>query len=107
MMKIDNLFQNVPDAAEEIFELLQESEHVKIERIISSGQATPGGKVYDQPRHEWVVLLKGKARLHFEEGDRMVELTPGDHVFIPAHSRHRVEWTDPESKTVWLAVHFD
>jgi cupin 2 domain-containing protein len=30
---------------------------------------------------------------------------PGDHVHIPAHRRHRVEWTDPAQPTVWLAVH--
>ena len=25
---------------------------------------------------------------------------------IPAHRRHRVEWTDPEAPTVWLALHY-
>ena len=35
----------------------------------------------------------------------LVEMGPGDYVTIPAHKRHRVEWTTPEEPTVWLAVH--
>ena len=27
-------------------------------------------------------------------------------VNIPAHRRHRVEWTDPHEPTIWLAVHY-
>jgi len=26
-------------------------------------------------------------------------------VVIPARCRHRVEWTDPDQETVWLALH--
>ena len=41
------------------------------------------------------------------EGETEVRvLRPGDYLLIPAHCRHRVEWTDPEQKTVWLALHF-
>ena len=35
----------------------------------------------------------------------VIRMEPGDHVHIPAHRRHRVEWTDPAQATVWLAVH--
>ncbi|HUE12699.1 MAG TPA: cupin domain-containing protein, partial [Planctomycetaceae bacterium] len=59
---------------------------------------------YDQPENEWVVVLRGAARLRFE--DKVIELKPGDYVDIPAHKRHRVEWTMPEEATVWLAVHY-
>jgi cupin 2 domain-containing protein len=32
-------------------------------------------------------------------------LKPGEHAFLPAHCRHRVEWTDSDMPTVWLAIH--
>ncbi len=84
--------------------MLAQSEHVRIERIVSRGHVTPPGEWYDQDTHEWVVLLTGSATLTFE--DRSETLAAGDHVLIPAHRRHRVEWTDPAQPTVWLAVHY-
>jgi cupin 2 domain-containing protein len=75
---------------------------VRIERIVSHGHASPGGFWYDQDRHEWVVVLTGAARLRFD--DDIVELKPGDFATIPAHTKHRVEWTTPDEPTVWLAV---
>jgi cupin 2 domain-containing protein len=78
---------------------------VRIERIVSSGQASPPGFWYDQPDDEFVVLLSGGARLRFEDGDVTFDLKPGDWVEIPAHVRHRVESTQAESPTVWLAIH--
>jgi cupin 2 domain-containing protein len=59
---------------------------------------------YDEDQHEWVVVLKGAARLRFE--DEPVEMKPGDFVNIPAHRKHRVEWTTPDEPTVWLAVFY-
>ena len=50
------------------------------------------------------MVLKGAARLQFEDGP--VEMKPGDFINIPAHNRHRVEWTTPDEPTVWLAVHY-
>jgi cupin 2 domain-containing protein len=35
-----------------------------------------------------------------------VAMKPGDYLDIPAHRRHRVEWTDPAQPTVWLAIHY-
>jgi cupin 2 domain-containing protein len=105
-VSVDNLFHNLPDADDEVLDVLCHTNGVKIERIVSSGQSTPVGDWYDQETHEWVVLLEGRARLRFEDGDRIVEMTKGDHVFIAAHEKHRVEWTDPGVKSVWLAVHF-
>jgi cupin 2 domain-containing protein len=31
-------------------------------------------------------------------------MRPGDFVKIPAHQKHRVDWTTPDELTVWLAV---
>lgn len=103
---LSNLFSDLPDdLPEELIEVLVESENVRIERIISTGHASPDGFWYDQDQHEWVVLVKGAARLRFE--DSTVELKPGDHLNIPAHWKHRVEWTTPDEPTVWLAVFYE
>ena len=104
-----NLFADVTAAREQeevVTEILARP-RMRIERIVSTGQASPPGFWYDQPWDEWVALLAGAARLRFENepGDR--ELCPGDHVFIPAHARHRVEWTSAQPRTIWLAVHSD
>ena len=101
-----NLFSSIPsDLPEELCETILNTPNVCIERIVSKGHASPDGFWYDQTDGEWVVLVKGAARLRFE-GAEPVELGPGDHINIPAHQRHRVEWTDPEQETVWLAVHY-
>jgi cupin 2 domain-containing protein len=92
--------------AEEWSEPLLTGTRFRVERIVSHGQASPPGFWYDQPEDEWVVLLAGAARLRFE-GDEPFDLRPGEYVHIPAHARHRVEWTDPQQATVWLAIHFD
>ena len=102
-----NLFANLPQQpADEIFESLAGSPAVRIERIVSTGQATPAKQWYDQQRDEWVALIRGAAGLRFEDNPEMVELKPGDYLKIPAHCRHRVEWTDPEQVTIWIAVHY-
>ena len=103
-----NLFADIPPrlAAEEITTLLS-SPAVRIERIVSRGQASPPGFWYDQPRAEWVIVLAGRAELRFEDDDAPTTMKPGDWMHIAAHRRHRVEWTDPAQATVWLAVHHD
>ena len=93
-----------PQADEQV-ERLIDGPTVRIERIVSTGQASPPGFWYDQPDDEFVVLISGAARLRFETDDLTLELAPGDWVEIPAHVRHRVESTRAEPPTVWLAVH--
>jgi cupin 2 domain-containing protein len=101
-----NLFAGIPaHLPDELVEVLVSAACVRVERIVSHGQASPPGFWYDQPRSEFVVLLRGAVRLRFEDGE--VEMTPGSFLDIPAHRRHRVEWTDPTQPTVWLAVHYD
>lgn len=95
-----------PTAEEEISELLVQP-GLRIERIVSTGQASPPGFWFDQPTHEWVTVLSGEARLRFADEDAARILRAGDFLPIPAHRKHRVEWTHPEMPTIWLAIHHD
>jgi cupin 2 domain-containing protein len=100
-----NLLTPLPqNRADEKIDRLVESAGVRIERIVSAGQASPPGFWYDQADDEFVVLLTGTARLRFEDGEEL-DLGPGDWVEIPARTRHRVEATQADPPTVWLAIH--
>jgi cupin 2 domain-containing protein len=98
------LLQDLPTAldAEQVDELLQRP-NLRIERIVSTGQASAKTFWYDQAEHEWVIVLSGRAKLRYEHEYAEVELGPGDAAFIPAHTRHQVAWTTPDEPTVWLA----
>jgi cupin 2 domain-containing protein len=100
-----NLFADLPEKADgELLHDLLSCPGLRIERIVSTGQASPPGFWYDQDWDEWVVLLSGGAGLAVE-GESETKLKPGDCVFLPARRRHRVAWTDPTQPTVWLAIH--
>ena len=104
----ENLFDDLPGSLpEELFTELASGRSTRIVRIVSTGHATPEGEWYDQNEDEWVIVLRGKARLKFADDRADLEMAPGDHVLLPAHCRHRVDWTTDEEATVWLAVHFD
>ena len=104
---MDNLFADLPrDAPDEVVDVLVQTPGARLERIVSFGQATPPGTWYDQDTHEYVVLLRGSAALRFEDEAEPRLLRPGDWVDIPAHRRHRVEWTAAGEPTVWLALHY-
>ena len=101
-----NLLADIPPAleAEQVIALVT-APNVTIERIVSRGQASPSGFWYDQERPEWVLLVAGSAGIRFEDEATPRTLKAGDHLHIPAHARHRVEWTDAAGPTIWLAVH--
>jgi len=102
-----NLFQDIPPSLPtELIETIAGSDSVHIERIVSQGHTCAPDAWYDQDTHEFVLLLQGQARLQFAENDTFVTLKPGDYLSIPAHQRHRVDWTDTEHDTVWLTVHY-
>jgi cupin 2 domain-containing protein len=105
-MNAANLFANLPvTASAELIDTLLQSRSMRVERIVSFGQASPPDFWYDQERPEWVVLLQGAARLQFQDAE--LELRPGDYVLIVAHCRHRVAWTSPDGPTIWLAIHYE
>ena len=102
---MSNLFSNIPsNLPAELIETLIQSDGVRIERIVSHGHASPEGFWYDQDDYEWVMVLQGAARLQLE--DRTIDLGPGDYINLPAHTKHRVEWTTNDQPTIWLAIFY-
>ena len=103
---MNNIFEAIPaDLANEKFDTLVDNDTVRIERIVSRGHTSPRSGWYDQPQNEWVMVLTGEAVLSFDDGSS-VTLKQGDFIDIPAHRKHRVEWTAPGVETIWLAVHY-
>lgn len=100
-----NFLENIPTLIpDEIFEIIISCQNIKIERIISKGHKSEPDFWYDQDQSEWILIIKGEARLHFE--DKYIHLTPGDYLNIAPHQKHRIDWTTPEEETIWLAVFY-
>ena len=105
-LKRRNIYAKVTSVKDkESFQTLLVNKKLKIERIISQGQVTAQGKWLKEARDEWVILLKGAAKLRFRNESRLIKLKAGDYLLIPANTSHRVEWTSPRHKTIWLAVY--
>jgi cupin 2 domain-containing protein len=101
-----NLLAGLPkQLPDEQFQLLLSGGAFRLERIVSQGHASPPDFWYDQAQDEWVLLLQGSAGLSFAGEEQSITLRSGDCLLIPARQRHRVEWTDPQVHTVWLALH--
>jgi cupin 2 domain-containing protein len=108
-MKTGNLYRNIPPALPaEISDTLlaSPSTALRVERIVSKGHASAPDFWYRQDQAEWVLLLQGSASLRFEADNRVLPMEPGDYVHIAAQESHRVEFTDPEQTTVWLAIFY-
>ena len=102
---MSNLLSTIPsNLPAELIETLIQSDGVRVERIVSHGHASPEGFWYDQDEHEWVMVLQGAARLQLE--DRTIDLGPGDYINLPAHTKHRVQWTTTDQPTIWLAIFY-
>ena len=102
MPNIYELSQEV--SRSEKFEQIISGKNIQIERIISTGQTTTSGQWYDQELDEWVILLQGEAELAYADNTR-IKLKAGNYLLIPAHTKHRVEYTSIEPPCIWLAVH--
>ena len=106
MLPSGNLLANIPATSrDERFDTLLSRPGVRIERIVSTGQASPQGFWYDQAESEWVCVIAGSASVLIHGDPEPRILVAGDWLEIPPHVRHRVEWTDASQPTVWLAVH--
>jgi len=105
-MNVKNLFRNIPDFSKnELMEEIVNNSNLRIEKIVSFGNSSPREFWYDQKEDEIVFLLKGSATLEFP--DKEIFLNPGDYIFIPSHTKHRVKKTDTKKTTVWLALFFN
>ena len=105
-MSKGNIFSHLPaDLSTEQLEVIIQNPGCKIERIVSLGHVTPEGECYDQERDEFVMLLQGGALISYMDSNEEIQLGQGDYLLIPAHTRHRVAWTDPDKPTIWLAVY--
>jgi len=103
MANLTNILADLPDQLpNELVQKILKTPNVRIERIVSHGHRSPADSWYDQDENEWVLLIAGAARLQFD--DEIIEMTPGSFANIASHRRHRVDWTDPDQATVWLAV---
>ena len=101
----DNLFEEIPPRTDDEFaETLASTSTVRVGRIVSRGHCSPEGFWYDQEDDEFALLVRGSATLVWADGRRK-DMKPGDHIWIPAHSTHRVEQTDPDQETIWLTVY--
>ncbi len=105
-MKLENIFDSIPDNLDnEVFDQLLQNEQIKIERIISKGHSSPKSGWYNQDKNEWIIILKGDAIISFENNEDII-LKVGNHLHIPAHTKHKVKWTTPDTETIWLAVFY-
>ena len=105
-MKPQNIYSAIPaNSGKETIEQLLKKNDIKIERIVSKGHKSPEAGWYDQEINEWVLVLKGKATLAFED-QTSIDLIEGSYVNIPPHTKHKVTWTDPDRETIWLAIHY-
>jgi len=106
MLDINNILADIPaQLPNELFSSLLLNEQVHIERIVSRGHCSDKYQWYDQAYDEWVILLQGAATLEFFGQTAHKKLQAGDYLLIPAHCKHRVDWTHPEMDSLWLAVH--
>lgn len=104
---VANFKSDIPEfIPQELFDLILSEKGVKIERIVSKGQCSAMDDWYDQDQSEWVLLVSGAAVLEFQDPSQKVSLQTGDYLLIPPHKKHRVDWTDPDQETLWLAVFF-
>lgn len=105
--EIKNIFSSLPeDPSLEVFETLLSNSKIKLERIVSNGHSSPENFWYDQEENEWVLVLKGSAGIKFIDSKDEIILKAGDFLDMPAHIKHRVEWTSPNEETIWLAVFY-
>lgn len=106
-MALHNIFKDIPEfLKDENFENILINEKFKLERIVSKGHRTPIGDWYDQDQNEWVMIIQGSADLRIEGKADLISLGKGDYILLPAHLKHRVERTDEQEETIWLALHF-
>ena len=100
------LAEPLPLAGTESDRELISGEHWRLHLIQSNAFQSPPGEWMVQEEAEWVLLLRGSAELMFRDPHERIDLSVGDPVLIAAKRPHRVERTDPDPGTLWLALHW-
>jgi cupin 2 domain-containing protein len=104
---VHNILSHIPkNIQDEFIETLTKKKNVRVERIVSRGHCSPRNFWYDQDTDEFVIVLNGEAKIQFKDEKDIVYMKKGDYLIIPAHRKHRVQWTSPERDTIWLALHY-
>jgi len=102
-----NLFSPVAQAdAAETVDVLLARPGLRLERIVSFWPGKPAGFLVRPAGSRVGAVAEGAALLRFADEAEPRRLMPGDFVEIAPHRRHRVDWTDPEQPTLWLAVFY-
>jgi cupin 2 domain-containing protein len=103
---VANIFNELPKfpQSKEIIDILVESNNIRIEKIVSTGQSSPDVFWYEQEENEFVLLLNGTAELEFE--DKTIKMKAGDYLLIPSKQKHRVKSTSRTEHSVWLTVFY-
>ena len=103
---MNNIFHisTLESKQDEVFETLLSKGDLRIERIVTLTPYSAPGDWYEEETDEWVVLLTGSAEIEYRTGEK-VRMTAGDPLFIPARKKHRVSWSAPGERCIWLAVH--
>ncbi|MDC0302969.1 Nif11 domain/cupin domain-containing protein [bacterium] len=105
--QVDNLFQTpCPPIGEEASRELASGTGWTLNLICSNAFSSPAETWMDQSEMEWVLVLRGSAQVSFKEADAVMDLSPGDHLLIPPNCLHRVERSDPDPGTLWLAMYW-
>ena len=100
-----NIYDFLEDTNKEVVDILNKGKNVRIERIVSTGQVSKEGFYYDQDEHEWILLLEGYAKIGFLDG-KVISLSKGDTLFIPAHVKHNILFTSKNPCCIWLCVFY-
>ena len=98
------LSEPMPDRGAESERVLVSTDHWRLLLIQSNEYQSPPGEWLIQEEAEWVLLLRGSAELSFRAPEERIDLSVGDPVLIAPQRPHRVERTDPDPGTLWLAL---
>jgi len=104
--KIKNIFDidNIQSQDPEVFESILEKDNFRVERIVTLRPYENPGAWYNQKTDEWVLLMQGESELEFKDSE-IIKMDAGDYIFIPAHKKHRINYSSHDPKCIWLAIH--
>lgn len=105
-IKIKNYYSgSIPGILKENYLDLLKCKQFRLEKIVSKGYSTPQNIWLSEDKNEFILLLKGKAELLFENGN-IINLIEGDYFIIPSGTKHKVTKTSRKPICYWLTIHY-